>query len=144
MRPERRRLSPESAGHRERFAEHRNDYGPCVASLIEEGLTASATDYIKAIEHQSILSERMNALFGDGLDALLTPATIGAAPNASSTGNPAMNAPWSYTGLPTVSLPIALSTDGLPLAIQLAGRLHGDVELLRVSAFCDRVLNSAS
>lgn len=133
-----------AAWHRERFAEHRDDYGPCVASLIEEGLAASATDYIKAIEHQSIMSERMNALFGDGLDALLTPATIGPAPDVSSTGNPAMNAPWSYTGLPTVSLPITLSAAGLPLAIQLAGRLDGDVELLRVSAFCERVLNTAS
>lgn len=133
-----------AAWHRERFAEHRDDYGPCIASLIVEGLAASATDYIKAIEHQSIMSERMNALFGDGLDALLTPATIGPAPDASSTGNPAMNAPWSYTGLPTVSLPIALSTDGLPLAIQLAGRLHGDVELLRVSIFCERVVSTAS
>jgi Asp-tRNA(Asn)/Glu-tRNA(Gln) amidotransferase A subunit family amidase len=133
-----------AAWHRERFAEHRDDYGPCVASLIEEGLAASATDYIKALEHQAVMSERMNALFGDGLDVLLTPATIGPAPNASSTGNPAMNAPWSYTGLPTVSLPIALSAAGLPLAIQLAGRLHGDVELLRASAFCERVLRTES
>jgi aspartyl-tRNA(Asn)/glutamyl-tRNA(Gln) amidotransferase subunit A len=129
-----------AAWHRERFAEHRDDYGPCVASLIEEGLAASATDYIKALEHQAVMSERMNALFGDGLDVLLTPATIGPAPDASSTGNPAMNAPWSYTGLPTVSLPIAISAEGLPLAIQLAGRLNGDVELLRASAFCERVL----
>ena len=133
-----------AAWHRERFAEHRNDYGPCVASLIEEGLAAYATDYIKAIEHQGLMSERMNALFSDGLDTLLTPATIGAAPDASSTGNPAMNAPWSYTGLPTVSLPIALSNDGLPLAIQLAGRLHGDGQLLEVSAFCERVVTAAS
>jgi len=131
-----------AAWHRDRFAEHCDDYGPCVASLIEEGLAASATDYIKALEHQAVMSERMNALFGEGLDVLLTPATIGPAPDASSTGNPAMNAPWSYTGLPTVSLPITLSADGLPVAIQFAGRLHGDVELLRVSAFCERVLRT--
>ena len=133
-----------AAWHRERFAEHRDDYGPCVASLIEEGLTASATDYIKALEHQVVMSERMNALFGDGVDVLLTPATIGPAPDASSTGNPAMNAPWSYTGLPTVSLPIALSADGLPMAIQLAGRRHGDAELLRASVFCERALKTAA
>tara|TARA_R110002072_G_scaffold146075_2_gene292838 strand:- start:20422 stop:21699 length:1278 start_codon:yes stop_codon:yes gene_type:complete len=131
-----------AAWHRERFAEHRDDYGPCVASLIEEGLSASATDYIRALEHQAVMSERMNALFGDGLDVLLTPATTGPAPDRSSTGNPAMNAPWSYTGLPTVSMPIALSAAGLPLAIQLAGQLHGDSELLRAAAFCEQVLTT--
>jgi Asp-tRNA(Asn)/Glu-tRNA(Gln) amidotransferase A subunit family amidase len=133
-----------AAWHRERFAEHRDDYGPCVASLIEEGLSASATDYIKALDHQAVMSERMNALFGDGLDVLLTPATTGPAPDRSSTGNPAMNAPWSYTGLPTVSLPIALSADGLPLAVQLAGRRYDDAELLRAAAFCESVLAPGS
>jgi len=131
-----------AAWHRERFAEHRDDYGPCVASLIEEGLAASATDYIKACEHQVVTSRRMNALLAEGLDVLLTPAAIGPAPDASSTGNPAMNAPWSYTGLPTVSLPIGISDSGLPLSIQLAGRLNGDAELLRASAFCERVLQT--
>jgi Asp-tRNA(Asn)/Glu-tRNA(Gln) amidotransferase A subunit family amidase len=131
-----------AAWHRERFAEHRDDYGPCVASLIEEGLAASATDYIKAREHQAVMSQRMNSVFGDDLDVLLTPATIGPAPDASSTGNPAMNAPWSYTGLPTVSLPIGFSEVGLPLSIQLAGRLNGDAELLRASAFCERILRT--
>lgn len=129
-----------AAWHKDRFAGHRDDYGPCVALLIEEGLGASATDYINALEHQLEMSQRMNAIFGDGLDVLLTPATTGPAPDATSTGNPAMNAPWSYTGLPTVSLPVALSKSGLPLAIQLAGRLGGDVDLLQASAFCEHVL----
>jgi aspartyl-tRNA(Asn)/glutamyl-tRNA(Gln) amidotransferase subunit A len=129
-----------AAWHKDRFARHRDDYGPCVASLIEEGLGASATDYINALEHQAEMSQRMNSLLGEDVDVLLTPATTGPAPDATSTGNPAMNAPWSYTGLPTVSLPVAVSTSGLPLAIQLAGRFGGDVDLLLTSAFCERVL----
>ena len=48
-----------------------------------------------------------------------------------------MNAPWSYAGMPTVSLPIGLSEDGLPLAIQLAGKLSGDWSLLDVAAECE-------
>ena len=57
----------------------------------------------------------------DKLDALITPATLGTAPDPSTTGDPAFNSPWSYTGLPTVSFPIGLATDGLPVAIQLVG-----------------------
>jgi Asp-tRNA(Asn)/Glu-tRNA(Gln) amidotransferase A subunit family amidase len=129
-----------AAWHKERFARHRDDYGPCVASLIEEGLSASATDFIKASEHQDEMSRRMDSLFGDSLDVLLTPATTGPAPDATSTGNPAMNAPWSYTGLPTVSLPVGLSKHGLPLAIQLAGKLHEDADLLQIASVCERML----
>ena len=129
-----------AAWHRERFAEYRDDYGPCIALLIEEGRHVSATDYIRSLEHQALMSKQMNELLTEGLDLLLTPATIGPAPDASSTGNPAMNAPWSYTGMPTVSLPIVQADDGLPLAIQLAGRLHDDAGLLHSAAFCEGVL----
>ena len=86
------------------------------------------------------MSRRMDSLFGDSLDVLLTPATTGPAPDATSTGNPAMNAPWSYTGLPTVSLPVGLSKHGLPLAIQLAGKLHEDADLLQIASVCERML----
>ena len=131
-----------AAWHQKRFAEHRDDYSPCVASLIEEGLAVSATDFIQARNHQQLMTERMVALFAGHLDALLTPATIGPAPDSTTTGNPSMNAPWSYTGLPTVSLPIALSDAGLPLAIQLAGQRHTDHELLSTAVFCERILTT--
>jgi aspartyl-tRNA(Asn)/glutamyl-tRNA(Gln) amidotransferase subunit A len=76
----------------------------------------------------------------DGLDALLTPAARGPAPDARTTGDPAFNSPWSYTGLPTVSLPAAWSPEGLPLALQLVGRPWGETELFGAAAWCeDRV-----
>lgn len=127
-----------AAWHRTSFAKHRDEYGPCVASLIEEGLAASAVDYLAAREHQAALTTAMNALAASGdVDALVTPATTGAAPDTSTTGDPCMNAPWSYTGMPTVSFPVGLSDDGLPLAIQLAGTRSGDFPLLDVAAECE-------
>jgi Asp-tRNA(Asn)/Glu-tRNA(Gln) amidotransferase A subunit family amidase len=127
-----------AAWHRASFARHRDEYGPCVASLIEEGLATSAVDYLAAREHQAALTKAMNALAASGdVDALITPATTGAAPDTSTTGDPCMNAPWSYTGMPTVSFPIGLSGDGLPLAIQLAGARGGDWPLLDVAAECE-------
>ena len=56
------------------------------------------------------------------VDAMVTPAALGAAPDPSTTGDPAFNSPWSLLGLPTVSFPIGFSADGLPLAVQLIGR----------------------
>ncbi len=54
-----------------------------------------------------------------GFDALVMPATIGPARASSTTGDPAFNSPWSYTGSPAVSFPIGLSPEGLPLAIPM-------------------------
>src|SRR5947208_2180290 len=50
---------------------------------------------------------------------LITPATTSPAPDRSTTGNPAFNSPWSYTGLPTISIPTGQFIDGMPLAVQL-------------------------
>ena len=137
----RRIMATEAATwHRERFREHRDDYGPRVASLIEEGLRTNFDDYSASKAHQQALTKAMAAQFQHSIDAMLTPATTGPAPDAATTGDPCMNAPWSYTGLPTVSFPISLSEDRLPLAIQLAGPHRHDWRLLDVAEVCERLL----
>jgi len=74
------------------------------------------------------------------VDALLTPATTGPAPDAATTGDPAFNSPWSFTGLPTVSLPAGRDAEGMPLAIQLVGRPWSEAELLTAAAWCEQML----
>ena len=71
----------------------------------------------------------------------LCPAATGPAPTADTTGDPAFNSPWSYTGLPTVSIPTGLSPDGLPLALQLVGQAEDEGKLLEAAAWCEEVLD---
>jgi aspartyl-tRNA(Asn)/glutamyl-tRNA(Gln) amidotransferase subunit A len=71
------------------------------------------------------------------VDALLTPATTGVPPDAGTTGDPAFNSPWSYTGLPTVSFLAGWTPDGLPLAVQLVGRPWAEAGLLAAAAWCE-------
>ncbi|MEI6538125.1 MAG: amidase [Planctomycetota bacterium] len=137
----RRIMATEAAlWHRQRFRNHRDDYGPRIASLLEEGLGTSLADYSASKAHQLSLTQAMAALFQPRIAALLTPAAIGPAPDATTTGDPCMNSPWSYTGLPTVSFPIGLSTERLPLAIQLVGPHRHDWRLLNVAEVCERLL----
>ena len=82
------------------------------------------------------LSRDVLACFAD-VDVLLAPATTGPAPDAASTGNPAFQSPWSYTGLPTVSFLAGYTPEGPPLAIQLVGRPWGEAELFRAAAWCE-------
>jgi Asp-tRNA(Asn)/Glu-tRNA(Gln) amidotransferase A subunit family amidase len=41
-----------------------------------------------------------------------------------------MNIPWTYAGLPTISLPAGMDSSGLPLGIQLVGHYAKDEELV--------------
>ena len=71
---------------------------------------------------------------------LLCPATTGPAPLADTTGNPAFNSPWSYTGLPTISIQTGYFADGLPLAIQLVAGPNREDLLFSVAAWCEKRL----
>jgi aspartyl-tRNA(Asn)/glutamyl-tRNA(Gln) amidotransferase subunit A len=128
-----------AAYHELRLRRHPEDYGPCVRQLLEEGLACPAPEYARCKEHQGRLSSEMLDCFA-GIDALLTPATTGPAPDAATTGNPAFNSPWSYTGLPTVSLPSGRSSDGLPLSIQLVGEPWDEPALFAVALWCEDTL----
>ncbi len=125
--------------HEARLRRHPEDYGPNIRKLLEEGLACPAPEYANCKEHQRRLSREVLSCF-EGVDALLTPATRGPAPDAATTGDPAFTSPWSYTGLPTVSLPAGWSADGLPLAIQLVGPPWKEAELLSAAAWCEQIL----
>jgi aspartyl-tRNA(Asn)/glutamyl-tRNA(Gln) amidotransferase subunit A len=128
-----------AAFHEPRLRRHPEDYGPNIRSLLEEGLACPAPEYARCKDHQRQLSWEMQACL-EGVDLLLTPATTTPAPDAGSTGDPAFNSPWSYTGLPTVCLPAAMSPDGLPLGIQLAGRRFAEEDLFAAAQWCETAL----
>lgn len=130
-----------AAEHEARFQQHRDDYLPKIRGLVETGLRTTAPDFVRAKQHQQRLSREILACFQD-LDVLLTPATLGPAPDTSTTGDPAFNSPWSFTGLPTVSFPIALTPEGLPLGIQMVGRPFAETELFRCAMWCEQMYHS--
>lgn len=128
-----------AAYHQERLQRHPEDYAPKIRALLEEGLACPAPEYARCKEHQRQLRDDMVQCFAR-VSVLLCPATTGPAPDASTTGNPAFNSPWSYTGLPTVSFPTGQFRDGLPLALQLVGEDGEEEKLLAVAQWCEDAL----
>jgi len=128
-----------AAFHESRFRRRPDDYPPRITELLQEGLKTSAPEYARCRDHQRQLSETMQNYFDD-VSALITPATLGAAPNATTTGDPACNSPWSYTGHPTVSLPMAWTDDGMPLCVQIIGPMYEEAELLALAAHIERII----
>jgi aspartyl-tRNA(Asn)/glutamyl-tRNA(Gln) amidotransferase subunit A len=125
-----------AAYHKDRLGSHPDDYGPCITSLLEQGLNYSAVEYAQAKELQSRIREEMSALL-QNIDALICPATTRSAPTLETTGDPAFNSPWSFTGSPVVSVPTARTSDGLPLAVQLIGRMGDEAELFWAASWCE-------
>jgi Asp-tRNA(Asn)/Glu-tRNA(Gln) amidotransferase A subunit family amidase len=132
-------LTEIAAGHAERFREGRMHYLPRMAALIEEGSQRRGVEYILARQHQRDFSRDMDRLLEDW-EVLACPATPGGAPGPETTGDPTFNSPFSYCGLPAVTVPMGLDSDGLPLGLQLIGRRNGDRELLLAALWCEAVL----
>jgi Asp-tRNA(Asn)/Glu-tRNA(Gln) amidotransferase A subunit family amidase len=124
--------------HQDRFRRRPEEYPPRIAELIQEGLRYNATEYFAVTERQTLLIVETDHMLRRG-PIWLTAAATGAAPGDGSTGRPVLNSPWSYTRVPTVSLPVSRTSEGLPLAIQLiAGQLQED-RLLAAAACCEEI-----
>jgi aspartyl-tRNA(Asn)/glutamyl-tRNA(Gln) amidotransferase subunit A len=137
----RRIMAVEAAAyHRAQFATHRQSYGPMIAVLLDEGLSISGVDYAAALAWQREFRCRVDLLF-EGVDALIVPATdTTAPPTVKTTGTPKFQAPWSCAGVPVVSIPCGVASDGMPAALQLVARAHHEAALLQVARWCEQQL----
>ena len=148
----RRIMAVEAAAyHRQQFAAHRGSYGPLITALLDEGLGVSAVDYAAALAHQRRFRRRVDTLFASRaadqrsasvpVDALVMPSTETTAPaTLRTTGSPKFQAPWSYAGVPVVSIPCGLAGDGMPAGLQLVGRRAEDAALLATARWCEQRL----
>ena len=88
-------------------------------------------DYADALERIPALNAGMGELY-ERYDAILTPATLGTAPEGlSSTGDPSLCTLWTLAGMPALSLPLMHGANGLPLGVQLVGFRGDDARLVR-------------
>lgn len=129
-----------AAFHRRQFGAHRDGYGPVISAMLDEGMAVSAVDYAQALAHQRDFRGRIDAMFNAAgpIDALVMPATDTTAPaSLQTTGDSRFQAPWSYAGVPVVSIPCGLASDGMPTALQLVGPWQQDTALLQVAKWCE-------
>ena len=127
--------------HRDWFDGRADDYSPNVRGVIEDGLKASAVDYLRAKEVQATFSREMGEAMRP-FDVVMTPSTPTAAPrDLSTTGDPMFQSPFTFGGFPTISLPSGFDGNSMPLGVQL-GTPHWEEErLLSVASWCEGVLS---
>ncbi len=118
--------------HHDLYTSCAEQYRPKTAEIIREGLEVTQEDLVEARRLQKALREQLETKMRESkIDLWVTPAALGPAPEGiGATGNPAMNLPWTNSGLPTVSVPSGKAGNGLPLSLQLVAPFMGDELLL--------------
>jgi aspartyl-tRNA(Asn)/glutamyl-tRNA(Gln) amidotransferase subunit A len=129
--------------HAERFALEADLYRPAIRSTIEMGMLIPGDLYVRALRLRRQFRREMKPLL-ERYDVLLTPTTPAPAPEGMATGDASFQLPWSISGLPSVTVPCALTTSGLPLGIQLISGPFTEAPLLSAAAWCEDVLGRAS
>jgi len=129
-----------AAFHRDLYARHAAEYPMHIGEAVKAGHGITAVDYIAAQARRSAFRAEMGAVAAR-YDALVSPTAAGPAPKGlESTGDPYFCAPWSFAGMPSISLPTGLAPNGLPFAVQLCGAPWSEARLLAAAAWCERVI----
>ena len=128
--------------HTQWFAQYGELYHAKTASLIQGGQKVSPQELTAAVVGREQLRSKLVTLMdANSIDLWISPSAPGVAPvGLDSTGDPVMNLPWTYSGLPTIGLPSGTDATGKSFGLQLAARFGADEMLLEWAARIEKVL----
>lgn len=115
--------------HGELVTEHAPVLSPGWLAAIERGLCIPDEDHLAARNRIQQAQKTCWAAWADW-DLLLVPAAPDTAPAGMPTGDPRYIIPFTALGGPIATLPVSLSTNGLPLGVMLCGRPGSDAVLI--------------
>jgi aspartyl-tRNA(Asn)/glutamyl-tRNA(Gln) amidotransferase subunit A len=134
--------------HREWMRSRPEDYGFDVRRSLEAGMLTPAVNYVRAQRARpAVLAQALDAM--EGRTVLLAPTAALPAPIIDKGGRAlapdghAVNmltavlrftAPFNVTGQPALAIPTGMSSDGLPLSMQVIGRPFDEASVFAVAA----------
>lgn len=129
--------------------EHRwpvNSYKRCFPEGVSATLSAriaaceadmTQDDYQRLLDWRNELRSHYEDFASHFQGTLCLSATAEAPLGLASTGDVSMNIPASTLGIPAISLPL-LSSNGLPLGLQVMGRAHHDAGMIAVAQWLEQ------
>jgi aspartyl-tRNA(Asn)/glutamyl-tRNA(Gln) amidotransferase subunit A len=124
------------AFHRSCFARHWGDYTPAFRHKVTSTAMLTAEECITAHRIRQVITDEYRKVLGQ-VDAIITPTVshpafpIGGLSPLSDMVN--FLRPVSLTGLPALSLPCGFTQAGLPIGMQLIGRLWDEGTILQIA-----------
>jgi Asp-tRNA(Asn)/Glu-tRNA(Gln) amidotransferase A subunit family amidase len=103
---------------------------PGLRKRVEGGFAIEGREYAAALQLAAKSRAMLDEVFGD-YDVLLAPAATGEAPKGlGSTGDVSMNVVWTLLHTPCVCVPAGRGPNGMPLGLQVIGRIGDDARTL--------------
>ena len=124
---------------RERFS----DYGEAFRDRMALAVLTTGADYVQAMRLRRELVAEFATAMAD-LDLVITAAAASEAPIFDSVGKfailerPSLTMPFNVTGTPAMSVCCGYTTDGLPLAFQLASKPFDEATVLKAAHAYER------
>ena len=117
---------------------------PAVAAVLEAALGQDLRGYYESVFRRYALRDAMR-LFFERYDLLVTPTLpVSSVPVGCDVPPQCADRnliswvsytyPFNLTGQPGLSLPAGTGADGMPVGLQIVGRLHGEADVLRAAA----------
>jgi aspartyl-tRNA(Asn)/glutamyl-tRNA(Gln) amidotransferase subunit A len=137
----RRIMAAEAAHvHRNEFQAAARQFAPCITELISEGLEMPAVEFAAALEHRALFRQTMGQQLNTDTVLVMPATNTIAPPDLTTTGDARFQSPWSYAGLPVVSIPAGKDTQGMPCSLQFVGAPGQDERVLAAAAWSENQL----
>jgi Asp-tRNA(Asn)/Glu-tRNA(Gln) amidotransferase A subunit family amidase len=122
----------------------RDDLDPAVAEVLEQAVSQSMGDYYKNVFERYEFRENMRKFF-DKYDVLITPTVptdafdVGLSTPKELSHRSIVSwvyytYPFNLTGQPAASIPVGLTSNGLPVGMQVISRLNDEETLFNLAA----------
>jgi aspartyl-tRNA(Asn)/glutamyl-tRNA(Gln) amidotransferase subunit A len=138
-------LAEAASYHEPYLKKQADDYSPGVRTNLEAGRYLLATDYVKSQRARTLLQRTFNEAFNRA-DVIVSPTLPAFSPPVGEVWVQSgdlrenvidaflrFNIPYDLTGFPAISISCGLSSTGLPIGLQIAGRAFDETTVLRVA-----------
>ncbi|MEI7924735.1 MAG: amidase [Chloroflexota bacterium] len=129
--------SEAGAYHRLDLQSQFDQYGRFTSESITRSVLFSGADYVQAQRFRSYFKKAVAAVM-EPLDVLITPTSIGTATLRAEMSpgkmleSPGFTGQWNLTGLPALAIPTGLSSNTLPMSMQIIGKPFAEATVLAV------------
>jgi len=120
---------------------HQDQLSDPLAALMDQGLSMDRASYFTSLDATQTCRDWLWR-YAPEADVILAPAAPDIAPlGHAATGAPHMSRPWQAMGLPVINVPGMTDKNGVPLGLQLIGKVREDDDLLGHASWFKELLN---
>ena len=119
---------------------HWDGLSETLKKLLATASKVSAARYDETRALAAACRAMLGDVFGDA-DAIVAPSAPGEAPlGLAATGDPVFCRVWTLLGVPAINIPCSQGPNGMPVGVQVIGRIGDDARALAVAEWLQPVL----